>query len=110
MSLASGLDNYVHIDWGTSLAVARDTQLGGRIRVRARLDSAVLARQLILALGGCAFLPHPMVAADIAEGRLFTVAESPTPVRVAYLIGAAERRDTPMVDGMVAAIHSCIAA
>jgi DNA-binding transcriptional LysR family regulator len=110
MSLESGLENYIHVDWGTSLAAARDTQLSGRVRVRARLDSAVLARRLILALGGCAFLPHPLVAADIAEDRLFPVADSPTPTRVAFLVGASERRDTPAVDEMVAAIHACIAA
>ena len=82
----------------------------GTHRAQSRGMRRLLTASLLLALGGCAFLPRPLVAADIAEGRLFPVAQSPTPTRVAYLIGAAERRDTPMVDGMISAIHSCVTA
>ena len=101
----SDLENYVHVDWGTSLGTAQDTQHPGVISTRARLDSAVLARKMVLAIGGCAFLPRPLVADDIESGVLHRVAGGPKPRRSVFLIGAKDRRSAPGVEELVAALH-----
>ncbi|TNF88333.1 MAG: LysR family transcriptional regulator [Gammaproteobacteria bacterium] len=101
----SDLENYVHVDWGTSLGAAQDTQQPGVIGTRARLDSAVLARKMVLAVGGCAFLPRPLVADDIESGVLHRVSDSPKPRRSVFLIGAKDRRSAPGLEELVAALH-----
>lgn len=101
-----GLENFFQVEWGTSLAPAKDPQLGGMIRTRARLDSARLARRLVLALNGCAYLPGPMITEDIAEQRLHRVPGSPKAERTAVLIGPARNRDTPAINDLISALHS----
>ena len=100
LSTASTLENYVHVDWGTSLSAAREIGLSG-LTVRARLDSAVLARRLVLALGGCALLPRPLIAADLAEGTLYPVTEGPVYRRQVFLISADDRRDEPNLGRLI---------
>ena len=101
----SDLENYVHVDWGTSLGAARDTQLPGVIGTRARVDSAMLGRKMVLAVGGCAFLPRPLIAEDIESGVLHRVTGAPKPRRSVFLIGARDRRCAPGVEELVAALH-----
>ena len=101
-SLDAGVENYVHVDWGTSLAASRDTRLPGIVNTRARLDSALLARRLLLAIGGCAFLPGPLIADDLAAGRLHAVPGSSSPRRSVFLIGAADRRSAPGIADLAA--------
>ena len=105
IAFESDLESYVHVDWGTSLGAAQDTQPPGVVGTRARLDSALLARRMVLAIGGCAFLPRPLVADDIAAGRLHPVTGSPKLERSVFLIGAVDRRTAPGVEELVAALH-----
>ncbi len=104
LSTASTLENYVHVDWGTSLAAARDVGLKG-LTVRARLDSAVLARRLLLGLGGCALLPHPLISADLTAGTLHPVSDGPVYRREVFLISAGDRRDEPVLNRLIEALH-----
>lgn len=110
VTFESDIENYVHVDWGTSLGAARDTNPPRVVGTRARLDSALLARRLVLAVGGSAFLPRPLVAEDIASGALHPVAGSPKPRRSVFLIGAAARRSAPGVSELVAALHELAAS
>jgi DNA-binding transcriptional LysR family regulator len=110
ISLAAGIEDYVHVDWGTSLAAARDTRPPGIVSTRARLDSAFLARRLVLAIGGCAFLPGPLIADDLAAGRLHAVAGSASPSRSVFLIGATDRRSSPGVAELAADLCAMAAA
>lgn len=110
LTMESDLEGFIQVDWGTSLATAPDTRPGSRAAVRARLDSAVLTRRLLLTLGGSAFLPGPLVAEDLAAGRFHPVAGSPRPPRRVFLIGAAAGRDRTVVADLIPTLGRLAAA
>jgi DNA-binding transcriptional LysR family regulator len=70
-------DDYVLVDWGTGFASAHARAFGAAPPPRLRVGLARLAHSLVLARGGSAYLPETMVAADLAAGRLWTVADAP---------------------------------
>lgn len=100
LAAGSDLENYVQVDWGTSLSAAQEAGLSG-LTVRARLDSAVLARNLVLALGGCALLPRPLITGDLNSGTLFPVEGGPVRRREVFVVGAGERGDDPVVSELI---------
>jgi DNA-binding transcriptional LysR family regulator len=104
LTMDAGLDGFIQVDWGTSLGTGRDTLPGGTA-ARARLDSAVLARRLLLTLGGSAYLPGPLIADDLRQGRLHPIIGSPRPERRVLLIGSAAGRDLRAVAALIPTLH-----
>lgn len=106
LTLDGGLDDYVHVDWGASLARAYDDRLQGIGGGRLRLDSALLALRFLLTLGGTAYLASPAIAPHLQTGRLHPVSGAPVVRRTVYLIGAGESREEPGVGELIRALHA----
>lgn len=72
VSEALGKD-YVLVDWGTSFGLAHAQHYPDLPLPRLRMGLGRLARDFLLTQGGAAYLAEPMVARELAEGRLFRV-------------------------------------
>lgn len=87
LDLSEPLPGYIYVDWGSSFEVAHNTQLAGIATPTLKVDTPILARQLLLQLGGSAYLAGPMISKDLEEARLHAVHGAPTILRDVYLIG-----------------------
>lgn len=76
--------NYVMVDWGTSFAVSHAQHYPDMATPRARVGLGRMAKALILACGGTAYLAKPMVDEQLRKKQLFQVRGAPVIKRVAY--------------------------
>jgi DNA-binding transcriptional LysR family regulator len=76
--------NYVMVDWGTSFAVSHARHFPDMATPRARVGLGRMAKALILACGGAAYLAKPMVTEQLRKKQLFMVEGAPVIERVAY--------------------------
>ena len=88
------LNDYIHVDWGTSFSVAYGAELGRLATPRLYVDSPGLAIDLILTRGGAAYLARPMVDEYIATQRLYLVQDAPAVTRAVHLVAGREVRNT----------------
>ena len=101
--------DYVYVDWGPSFGAAQGA-LASVAPPRLRLDSPLLGYRVLRAHGGSAYLPSPMIAADLESGSLRSVADAPVIRRNVYLIGSAETVDQDPVRAVAAALHARVVA
>lgn len=87
--------DYVMVDWGTSFGIAHARQFPDMGAPRARVGLGRIAKAMILACGGSAYLARPMVSEELKNGSLFLVPDAPQIERVAYAVypGKGERRE-----------------
>jgi len=76
--------NYVMVDWGTSFAITHARHFPDMATPRARVGLGRMAKALLLARGGAAYLAEAMVRNQLAEKRLYRVEGAPVIQRVAY--------------------------
>jgi DNA-binding transcriptional LysR family regulator len=76
--------DYVMVDWGTSFAIMHARHFPDMATPRARVGLGRMAKALLLACGGTAYLAEAMVTRQLAENRLFRVEGAPVIQRVAY--------------------------
>lgn len=76
--------DYIMVDWGTAFAVSHARHFPDMTRPRARVGLGRMAKALLLARGGSAYLAEAMVKEQLESGRLFRVEEAPVIERVAY--------------------------
>ncbi len=87
--LESDIGGYVHVEWGTSFAIATTA---GTSRAATtpppvlRVDTPGVAKDFILAHGGAAYLPQSMVARELDSGALHRVATAATFERPVFLV------------------------
>jgi DNA-binding transcriptional LysR family regulator len=77
-------DNYVMVDWGTSFAITHARHFPDMRTPRARVGLGRMAKALIEARGGAAYLAEAMVRDQLREKRLFRVDDAPVIERIAY--------------------------
>ncbi|HEY5646112.1 MAG TPA: LysR family transcriptional regulator [Pseudomonadales bacterium] len=106
LAVSDALEDYVHVDWGASLARAYDDRLQGIAGARVRLDSALLAQRILLMLGGTAYLASPAIASHLQAGQLYPVGGAPVVRRIVYLIGAGGNREERGISDLVRALHT----
>jgi DNA-binding transcriptional LysR family regulator len=82
---ALGRDYYM-VDWGSIFTLSHADRFPDIPPPAARLASGTLARDLILASGGSAYLAEQMVQQDLARGVLFLVADAPIIERAAFAV------------------------
>jgi len=80
------MQDYVMVDWGTSFAIAHARRFPEMGVPRARVGLGRIAKAMILACGGSAYLARPMVSEELNNGSLFLVAEAPQIERIAYAV------------------------
>lgn len=78
--------DYFMVDWGNSFALSHAEYFPEIQPPAARLTSGTLARDLMLASGGAAYLAEPMVQRELDQGRLFRVKEAPVIERSAFAV------------------------
>lgn len=88
--LKDGLPGYIHVDWGSSFALVHDAALIGQAQPRLKLDTSMLARDILLAHGGTAYLAEPMIRKELNSKRLFVVEGASVIQRTVYLIANRE--------------------
>jgi DNA-binding transcriptional LysR family regulator len=76
--------DYVMVDWGTAFAIAHARHFPDMVTPRARVGLGRMAKALLLARGGTAYLAEAMVRKQLAEKRLYRVDGAPVIQRVAY--------------------------
>jgi len=91
-------DNYVMVDWGTAFGVAHARHFPDMGVPRARVGLGRIAKALILACGGSAYLARPMVEAELHSGALMLVEDAPVIHRQAYAVYPAENGRQAVID------------
>jgi DNA-binding transcriptional LysR family regulator len=76
--------DYVMVDWGTSFAVSHARHFPDLLTPRARVGLGRMAKALILACGGTAYLAQPMVKQQLRKKQLFQIKGAPVINRIAY--------------------------
>jgi len=77
---------YYMVDWGNVFAQNHAERFPNIPSPAARLASGTLARDMILDIGGCAYLARQMVQQDLDQGLLFQIPEAPVIERSAFVV------------------------
>ena len=93
--------NYILVDWGTSFANTHARYFPDAPIPHMRVMLARLARDVILARGGSAYITQPMVTQQIAEGRLHIVKDAPVIDRIVYALYHHDHSQPSLVE------HAC---
>jgi DNA-binding transcriptional LysR family regulator len=80
------MEDYVMVDWGTSFGIAHARQFPDMPAPRARVGLGRIAKAMILACGGSAYLAEAMVSEELNDGSLFVVGDAPPIERIAYAV------------------------
>ncbi|MFZ0469480.1 MAG: LysR family transcriptional regulator [Thiogranum sp.] len=78
--------NYVMVDWGTAFAIAHARHFPEMTTPRARVGLGRMAKALLLARGGAAYLAEAMVMKQLDGEQLFRVEGAPVIERIAYAV------------------------
>lgn len=78
--------DYVMVDWGTSFAIAHARRFPDMATPRARVGLGRMAKALLLACGGSAYLAEAMVREELHGGQLYRVEGAPVIERMAYAV------------------------
>lgn len=79
-------EEYLLVDWGSTFAL-RHAELFADLPTPAiKVNAGVLALDLLLKIGGSAYLSQRMVQMQIEQGRLFLVEDAPVISRFAYAV------------------------
>jgi DNA-binding transcriptional LysR family regulator len=77
-------DGFVYVDWGLSHGLEHRRAFPDAPEALTRVSRANIALELLLALGGAAYLPYTMVAEHLQTSRLYRVEDAPSFERTAY--------------------------
>lgn len=75
---------YIAVEWGEAFALTLAQHFGAAAAGKVRTSVGKVAYELLLKSGGAAYLPAPMVAAELKSGRLYSVNNSPVIIRPIY--------------------------
>ncbi|HQU15729.1 MAG: LysR family transcriptional regulator [Chromatiales bacterium 21-64-14] len=94
-------ENYIYVEWGPGFYAKHRETFPDLERPSQVVTIGWLGVQLVLANGGCCFLPIRMAQPFIDDGRLFKVNDGPEFIHPAYMVfpRAAES------EGMILALH-----
>jgi len=98
------LAGFIEVDWGQAFAASFQQHFGSMYPVRLHTSVGKVALELILKIGGVAYLPKPMVLSYLQQGMLYSIADAPVivrPVFAAQLAGNAQNADlSPAIELM----------
>jgi LysR family transcriptional regulator, flagellar master operon regulator len=78
--------DYYMVDWGSVFSLTHAERFPDIPPPAARLASGILARDLMLATGGSAYLAERMVQHELEQGLLFRIDEAPVIERTAFAV------------------------
>lgn len=98
-ALGSG---YILVDWGTAFANRHSILYADQPVPRVRMALGHMARDLIIAKGGAAYLALPMVTSDLKAKRLHLVRDAERIVREIYLLRAIKHEQPELIERICA--------
>ncbi len=78
--------DYLLVDWGSAFALRHAELFADLPTPAVKVNAGMLAVDLLLSMGGSAYLSQRMVQAQIDEGRLFLVPDAPVISRFAFAV------------------------
>lgn len=99
-------ENYFLVNWGTWFTSAHARYFPDLPTPTVRVDPGRVARALILGRGGSAYLAEPLIADDLADGRLHLVADSPVIERDAFAVYPREAKNRSFIEKALAMLDA----
>ena len=93
--------DYILVDWGTLFRGQHDRHFPHRPVAAARSNSARVAHGLLRTCGGSAYLPRPLVEADLASGLLHLIPHAPVFEMRVYAVHVARGEQRAWVERML---------
>lgn len=83
-NLTEPCPNYIYVDWG--LTFAKEHAKHHKVAPMHKTSTAMIALELMLTKGGCAYLPYQLVANHLKHKQLFTISSPIQIKRPIYLV------------------------
>ncbi len=99
-------DGYVYVDWGLSHGLDHRRAFPDAPEAMTRVSQAKMALDLILQVGGSAYLPRSMVADEITQQELHVVRRAPRFVRKVYATYLLRSTRLELVENSIELIRS----
>ncbi|MGD2063503.1 MAG: LysR family transcriptional regulator [Nitrospirota bacterium] len=88
---------YVFVDWSPVFSTLHLQHFPGEQSNKVQTTSGKIALDLVLAMGGAAYFPQPMVRGHLTKRQLFEVADAPRILRPIYALHLVQRgQDGPL--------------
>jgi len=94
-------DNYILVDWGTSFASTHASYFPDMPTPSLRIGLGRIAKELLLSHGGSAYIPKPMIEAELNEGQLHQIDDAPVIKRVFYSARPANSDKAQILDELL---------
>ena len=102
------LSDYIDVDWGESFSVAFQHHFGPMYPAKLHTSVGKVALELILKIGGVAYLPKPMILPLLQGGELFVVHDAPVIIRPVFAVRLAGSQQNPDLNHAVEQMRSCL--
>lgn len=89
--------NYILVEWGSSFSIAHAKYFPDMPQPRMRVMLGRIALNYILANGGSAYMPEPMVSELLKDQSLFLVKDAPVIRRSVYALYSSENKNMEMI-------------
>ena len=90
-------EGYILVEWGTSFAIAHAKSFPDMPQPRMRVMLGRIALDYILANGGTAYMPEPMVKDLLNDNKLFVVSDAPVIQRSVYALYTKENPNMDLI-------------
>jgi DNA-binding transcriptional LysR family regulator len=94
------------VDWGSAFNLRHAELFADLTTPVVKLNAGVLALDLLLEMGGSAYLSQRMVQQQIDEGRLFPVEDAPMISRFAYAVYSPQSQRLETIRQALATLRS----
>lgn len=98
LHLDEAMQDYVSVDWGLSFSLGLCRYFPEMPAPQIRLPLGRIAQEYILNCGGSAFLAKATVIQEMADGRLFKVAEAPEFERPVYALFCQQNYNRQLIE------------
>jgi DNA-binding transcriptional LysR family regulator len=99
-------ENYLLVDWGSAFSLRHAELFADLGTPVVKVNAGVLALDLLLKMGGSAYLSQRMVQQQIDEGRLFLVEDAPVISRFVYAVYSPQSQRLDSIRQALAALRS----
>lgn len=94
-------EKYILVDWGTSFSSIHAKHFPNMPSPSLHVGLGRIARELLLRHGGAAYMPEPMIRAELDNGSLHRVVDAPVIKRVFYAARPAQSDKAELLDNLL---------
>lgn len=95
-------ENYLLVNWGTSFLTTHARNFKDYPVPRVQLGLGRMARELLLTVGGSAYLAEPMVHQDLQAKKLFKVTDAPVIERSVFAVYSERSENQEIIESALA--------